>query len=465
MSSDPTLTAKPAGSSQGEPAISLRNVGKCYHIYDKPRDRLKQAALGKFRTFYRPFWALHDISMDIMPGESVGIVGRNGSGKSTLLQLIAGTLTPTTGEIRVRGRVAALLELGSGFNPDFTGRENVFLQGSILGIPRREMERKFDAIAAFADIGDFLDQPVKHYSSGMYARLAFSVAVSVDPEILIVDEILAVGDMAFQQRCIARMRALLDSGVTLLLVSHSDDNVKSLCRRALFLDGGRQQFLGSAVEAVDRDHHHVREEANRHAVASGGAAVAASEAAPAADSLTGLRYGTAEARIESVRILDDAGRPVKVYRFGEAIHIEMTIRAMQDVQCLDAHFAVRDSVGVDLFGTGTGDERCPIPPLHAGQRAVVRFKAENNLRPGSYGVTVTLTRPGEGAAAGGVTVDHISGAAAFAVLADASRPVRYKIHQAVEATCTLEAAPTPVTAPAPPIATTAAAPTAAGTLP
>lgn len=454
MSSDPPLPK--AAHNARDAAISLRGVGKCYHIYDKPRDRLKQAALGKFRTYYRPFWALHDVSLDLMPGESMGIVGRNGSGKSTLLQLIAGTLTPSAGEIRVRGRVAALLELGSGFNPDFTGRENVFLQGSILGIPRREMERKFDSIAAFADIGAFLDQPVKHYSSGMYARLAFSVAVSVDPEILIVDEILAVGDMAFQQRCVARMRALLDSGVTLLLVSHSDDNVKSLCRRALFLDGGREQFLGSAEEAVDRYHHHVREEANRHAASPGGTAVPAVPASGAeAESLTGLRYGTAEARIETVRILDDDGRPVKVYRFGESIHIEMTIRAMQEVHSLDAHFAVRDSVGIDLFGTGTGDERCPFPPMRAGQRAVVRFKAENNLRPGSYGVTVTLTRPGQGAAAGGVTVDHISGAAAFGVLADASRPVRYKIHQHAEVTCTLEAAPT--AAPAEPAPTPAGA--------
>src|SRR5687767_7181342 len=185
MSSDGQALS-PVVSTNHELLISARSVGKSYHIYGKPQDRLKQALWRGRRQYYREFWALRDVSFDVHRGEAVGIIGRNGCGKSTLLQIIAGTLTPTEAEVRVSGRIAALLELGSGFNPDFTGRENVFMNGAILGIPRREMERRFDSIAAFADIGAFLDQPVKHYSSGMYARLAFSVAVSVDPEILIV---------------------------------------------------------------------------------------------------------------------------------------------------------------------------------------------------------------------------------------------------------------------------------------
>lgn len=214
-----------------QPVISVRGLGKCYHIYDAPADRLKQALFRWKKQYYREFWALRGVSFEVFPGESIGILGRNGGGKSTLLQLIAGTLTPTEGEVVVRGRVAAMLELGSGFNPEFTGRENVFLKGAILGVPRREMEDRFDSIAAFADIGEFLERPLKTYSSGMAARLAFAVAFSVEPDAMIVDEILAVGDIGFQQHCLARLRQLRDGGMTLLFVSHSPDSVRSVCQK------------------------------------------------------------------------------------------------------------------------------------------------------------------------------------------------------------------------------------------
>src|SRR5688500_2376308 len=224
--------------------ISVRNVSKAYRIYDQPQDRLKQMVWRGRRNFGRDFWAVRDVSLDVRKGETVGIIGRNGSGKSTLLQMIAGTLTQTSGEIVVNGRVGALLELGSGFNPDFSGRENVYLNAAILGLDRSEIENKFEDIAAFADIGQFIDQPVKHYSSGMLVRLAFAVHASIEPAILIADEALSVGDMYFQAKCMARIGELRAKGTSILFVSHSLGAVKALSSRAILLEAGRMVMEG-----------------------------------------------------------------------------------------------------------------------------------------------------------------------------------------------------------------------------
>ncbi len=233
--------------------IKAQNLGKLYHLYDRPSDRLKHTLFWRFgRTYGRPFWALQDVSFEIKKGETFGIIGKNGSGKSTLLQILAGILQETTGQISVQGRVAALLELGSGFNPEFTGRENVMLNGLILGIPREAMEEKFLEIAEFADIGDFIDQPVKLYSSGMFVRLAFAVAIGVDADILLIDEALAVGDIFFRQKCYKRLESLRQKGVSVLLVSHSMNEVEQFCDRALLLDEGHIAYLGRAIEAVKR---------------------------------------------------------------------------------------------------------------------------------------------------------------------------------------------------------------------
>lgn len=241
--------------------IKLDSVSKCYRIYRQPQDRFKQAFIERWRKvlgareghegYYREHWALRDISFDVRPGEAVGILGRNGAGKSTLLQVIAGTLQPTSGTVETNGRITALLELGSGFNPEFTGRENVFLNALVLGLTREQTESRYDEIAAFADIGDFIDQPVKTYSSGMMMRLAFAVQTAVQPTVLIVDEALAVGDMYFQVKCMARLKQLLDNGVSLLFVSHSIDTVRQLCSRAILLDSGRMIESGAAAAVAD----------------------------------------------------------------------------------------------------------------------------------------------------------------------------------------------------------------------
>lgn len=241
-------------------AIRVRGISKCFTTYDKPQDRLKQAfvprlqrALGQTPKQYgREFWALRDIDFEIRRGETVGIVGRNGSGKSTLLQIICGTLMPTEGEVETHGRIAALLELGSGFNPEFSGRENVYLNASVLGLSRQEVDERFESIVAFADIGDFIDQPVKNYSSGMGLRLAFAVQAQVDPDILIVDEALAVGDARFQAKCFERLRQLKENGTSILLVTHSSEQIVTHCSRAILLDSNHIHLIGEPRKVMNR---------------------------------------------------------------------------------------------------------------------------------------------------------------------------------------------------------------------
>ncbi len=241
-------------------AIRVNSLSKCYQIYDTPRDRLKQFVVPRLqrmarqvpKQYFREFWALKDVSFEIKRGETVGIIGRNGSGKSTLLQMICGTLNPTSGGIQTNGRIAALLELGSGFNPQFTGRENVYMNAAVLGLSKEEVDARFDDIVAFADIGQFLEQPVKTYSSGMAVRLAFAVAINVDPEILIVDEALSVGDELFQRKCFSRIEAIRAKGATILFVSHSGRTIVELCDRAMLLDSGEKLAVGTPKQIVGR---------------------------------------------------------------------------------------------------------------------------------------------------------------------------------------------------------------------
>jgi lipopolysaccharide transport system ATP-binding protein len=232
------------------PVITLDNVGKCYQIYDKPRDRLLQMFWRQRRRFYREFWALRDLSLQVRPGEVVGIIGANGAGKSTLLQLVCGTLTPSCGQLQVNGRVAALLELGAGFNPEFTGRENVFLSAAVLGMAHDEIAARFEEIVAFSGIEPFIDQPVKTYSSGMYVRLAFAVAIHVDPDILVIDEALSVGDGEFARKSFDRIMHLKEMGRTILFCSHALYQVEALCNRAIWLDRGQVRAEGDPASVI-----------------------------------------------------------------------------------------------------------------------------------------------------------------------------------------------------------------------
>ncbi|EJM13784.1 ABC-type polysaccharide/polyol phosphate transport system, ATPase component [Pseudomonas sp. GM21] len=255
-------------------AIRVENLSKCFHIYERPRHRLQQLVLAPIKSrlkgsavkYYRDFWALKDINFEVSRGETVGIIGKNGSGKSTLLQIICGTLAASQGSVEVNGRIAALLELGSGFNPDFTGRENVYLNGTILGLSRQEIEDRFAEIEAFADIGDFIDQQVKSYSSGMAVRLAFAVAINADPEILIVDEALSVGDELFQRKCFSRIEAIRQKGATILFVSHAGSAIVELCDRAILLDSGDKLTEGAPKQVVGNYQKMLYATADRRAI-------------------------------------------------------------------------------------------------------------------------------------------------------------------------------------------------------
>ncbi|MBY0261063.1 MAG: ABC transporter ATP-binding protein [Phycisphaerales bacterium] len=394
-------------------AIECRGVGKRYDIYARNSARALDLITASPGKRARPFWALSEVSFDVARGEAVGIVGRNGSGKSTLMQIIAGTLSPTTGTVRIRGRVSALLELGSGFNPAFTGRENVFLAGTILGLSRREMERRFDDVAAFADIGEFLEQPVEVYSSGMHARLAFSVAICVEPDILIVDEILSVGDAGFQQRCITRMRQMLDSGVTLLFVSHAADMVKSICSKALFLSQGKSHGFGAAGEMVDRYTQSLRATQNERAMQRAAQTLPPVPLPATTDPDAADREGTGHARITGVRLLDAQGRPTQAVIHGERVCVEVSLAANTPVEKLDVIVRVRDKAGVILFGFTAIDEGVRLPPMAAGETARVRFVFTSPLAPGPHGIGVSLLRRRDQAVDEHLTLDHVETAVAF----------------------------------------------------
>lgn len=426
------LTNVTSQVSETDVAISVRNVSKMYRIYNRPQDRLKQMIWRGQREFGQQFWALQDVSVDVKKGDSLGILGANGSGKSTLLQIIAGTLAPTSGEIHINGRVAALLELGSGFNPEFTGRENVFLSGAIWGIDQEEMEERFDEIAAFADIGAFIDQPVKLYSSGMFARLAFAVSVSVDPDILIVDEILSVGDIQFQQKCTSRLRQMKEQGLTLLYVSHSIDALKSVCNRGLFLNEGQCLYQGSAEQSADMYLNFVRDLMNQETRELHSQLISTPH--QPTQPKGARRYGTGHVLIDQVRLTDERGVDKTAFMFGETIVLDVQYKGVIDIDHLSISFLVRDVTGVDLMGTMTFDEGIQLPHLKTGSKGRVIFSFMNCLHIGSYGISIAINRITHQDLSDNVLLDQIDAVAAFEVLTKLNRPVHYKFHNPVHIT-------------------------------
>jgi lipopolysaccharide transport system ATP-binding protein len=372
-------------------SIHVENLGKRYSIYSKPQDRLKEALVARSaglfgrsaRTYAQEFWALSDVSFDVKKGETVGIVGRNGSGKSTLLQMICGTVTPTTGSVKTYGRVAALLELGAGFNPEFTGRENVYLNASLLGLTHEQIDQRFDSIAGFADIGEFIESPVKKYSSGMFARLAFSVAIHTEPDILIVDEILAVGDAAFQRRCLKKFYEVRDMGCTILFVSHDQYQVKSICQRALYLERGVQKAFGPAGRVIDqytidmqaalREFEAKEEAAGKHASAvpaeleeldtsnppgteAGESNVKTDAAVARATGKTGPLYQKEPDRlyeIDEVWLSTPDGKPVDRISTGDGLKLNVRFHAVSPIVPEDMSFVFNLYRHDDLYICGT----------------------------------------------------------------------------------------------------------------
>ena len=407
--------------------IEAEQIGKCYHIYDRPQDRLKQMLWRGRRRFYREFWALRDVSFTIQRGETIGVIGRNGSGKSTLLKLLCGTLTPTVGALTVRGRVAALLELGTGFNPEFTGRENVYLNAAILGLDDAEIEHYLPEILEFADIGEFVDQPVKTYSSGMAVRLAFAVAAHVRADILVIDEALAVGDVFFVQKCMRFLRQFQEQG-TLFFVSHDTGAVVNLCDRVLWLDHGQLRAAGSAKEVCQDYLALLREtqqgwepSAPRAQRRSVGFDRGRCGAEPVDQRLAFLNqtryrndlelfgfrrevagYGTGAIQIMDAVFEDQRGNPLQWIVGGEKVTLVVHGWVREDLLNPIIGFFIKDRLGQNLFGDNTyltyaADSRLAT----AGQSLTARFTFRMPVLPvGDYSVDI--------AAASGTQQDHVT---------------------------------------------------------
>ena len=399
-------------------AIRVDQLGKRYQIYETPRDRLKQFILPRLyqmaganpKQYFQEFWALDGVSFDVPKGETVGIIGRNGSGKSTLLQIVCGTLSPTQGRVEVNGRVAALLELGAGFNPEFTGRENIFMNGTLLGLSKQEIEERYDDIVSFADVGMFIEQPVKMYSSGMFVRVAFAIAASMDPSILIVDEALAVGDLAFQAKCMVRLRQLMDAGTTILFVSHDMSSVRNICSKVLWLKQGRAIAYGDPKEVVDAYVGEMNLDINkvlgRQATSvvpnelhqtvpvsdEGAEALPEPDAnfpsqSPFLDAHT--RYGDGRATVLDITILNASGEVTELLSLHERYTIRVLIKAHTNIERPAVGYSLRDFKGNQVVGAITSNfSDIELPTFESGKIYRVDISAVNIVAQGGYTVSV-----------------------------------------------------------------------------
>ncbi|MEO0968133.1 MAG: ABC transporter ATP-binding protein, partial [Cyanobacteria bacterium J06639_18] len=402
-----------------EIAIALKNISKCYKRYERPLDRLKEILFpGKAR--YQEFWALKDINLEICRGETLGIVGQNGSGKSTLLQIIAGTLMPTKGELEINGRISALLELGSGFNPEFTGQQNIFFNGQILGLSREEIEAKYDEIAAFAEIGDFIEQPVKTYSSGMFVRLAFSVAIHADPSILIVDEALAVGDIFFQQKCFNLLEKLRDRGTTILLVSHDNQAILKLCNQAVILQNGQLTHSGMPSDIVPKYieifySQNSKQPANiissqadvrgeeKEAENTGNAEIIDFECEYEIPQnfikpenficeFNGKnRYGNMIGLIGGISTSGTDGKLKSIFEVGEELILSININKHSINICpLNIGFQIRDRLGQMIVGTNTRMLSLILNKERFGENLICQFRMKLPIHPQQYTIQVAV---------------------------------------------------------------------------
>lgn len=411
-----------------QPVITAEGLGKVYRLWHNPAARLKapllqgasrwlggnQALARAAAACYRDFTALHPLDFTIRRGEAVGIIGRNGSGKSTLLQLIAGILQPSSGRVTARGRISALLELGSGFNPDFTGRENVYLNGAILGLSSRQIEERYAQITAFADIGDFIDEPVKTYSSGMMMRLAFAVAVSVQPDILIVDEALSVGDVFFTQKCFERIREILAAGTTLIFVSHDTAAVQNMCSRGLLLQGGRLVHDGSPEECVTRYFALGGRQASRAPAAAGSHPTVNAtlrqgmldhDLLPRARS----RHGDRALEFGGACFLNERGTHDPEIMLGAGGTVRVLVRAREAVTHPALGLQLFDRMSNLIFSAGTPQQNFRLPPLAAGEEVLIDFNLGFDVQPGEYTLGLDAGSLGPDGPNHGIFHDRVTG--------------------------------------------------------
>lgn len=374
-------------------AISVQNLSKSYKMYGSPTDRLKEFLHPSRKSFHRKFWALREISFDIEKGMTFGIIGQNGSGKSTLLQIISGIIRPTYGSVTVNGRISALLELGAGFHRDFSGRENVFMQGTLMGISREEMEKNFDSIQEFADIGNFINQPVKTYSSGMYVRLAFATAVNVDPDILIIDEVLAVGDDMFKRRCFSKIEEFQEQGKTILFVSHSLPNITTICSAALLIDKGQLLEIGSPKEIVNSYSELLAEreiDYTRRLNKKNDNFKKETDDRLENGNSSEKRFGTGEAEIKEFYMIDDSNQETNMLNVGQRYKFRTVILFKKEVLKPDIGISIITVNGLEVYGICLSVADFPMYSVEPEAKIAVEFELINNLNPGIYSVNVSV---------------------------------------------------------------------------
>ncbi len=397
------------GTQNRDIAIKIQNLTKVYHLYDKPQDRLKEALNPFKKSYHHDFYAIDNVSFEVKKGETVGIIGKNGAGKSTLLKMITGVLTPTSGTIEVNGKVASLLELGAGFNPEMTGLENIYLNGTLMGFSKEEMDKKVDAIVAFANIGEFIKQPVKMYSSGMFARLAFSVAINVDADILIVDEALSVGDMLFQAKCISKMSELMEEGMTILFVSHDIHAVRSLCTKGVYLVNGKSVLVGDAGEVVDRYINDDQQAVNEQLKAMGYTRKRTGEKLvefnekdlpvmvslePSIGEKEGMvRHGDRGAEILDFGVFDLSFNRTNQLVSKEDYYIQFSIKFHEDLPTFVATTTLFSLDGEQLLAWINTQDGIDFPAVSKGEVVVVTIKINLPLRQNVYKLGASVEYP------------------------------------------------------------------------
>lgn len=387
-------------------SIRVKNVSKVYRLYDKPMDRLREALNLTKKKYHKNYYALNNVSFDIKKGETVGLLGINGAGKSTMLKIITGVLTPTSGSVEINGKISALLELGAGFNPDYTGMENIYINGTMMGYTRAEVESRIDDILSFADIGDFINQPVKTYSSGMFVRLAFAVAINIDPEILIVDEALSVGDVFFQAKCYKKIDEFKKMGKTILLVSHSLSSVNKYCDRVVLLNKGSKLAEGNSADMIDlykkllvgENVEAVQENDSEDIASVSGDEVTKDSLWKEKLSLNPQinSYGNGKADIFDLALIDSKGRISNQIEKGTAFKIKMRVRFNEDVSDPIFAFTIVDLQGTDVTGTNTMFEEIDTGTVRKGETRTVTFSQKMDVQGGSYLLSLGCTGYADG---------------------------------------------------------------------
>jgi ABC-type polysaccharide/polyol phosphate transport system ATPase subunit len=371
-------------------AVRVDSVSKQYRIYDRPADRLKETITRGHWKAHREFWALSDISFEVEAGTTTGIIGPNGSGKSTLLQIITGTLEPTHGNVSIEGRVAALLELGAGFNPEFTGIENIFMNAALMGFSKAETDHLLPEIASFAEIGDFIYQPLKTYSSGMYIRLAFAAAIAVQPQILIIDEALAVGDAVFQHRCMRRIKEMQENGTTILFVSHDPSAIRALCNRAILLNQGKKIAEGTPSDVLNRYQKIIMARQQAYEANNKPADQPANEVLEHKPLSYVYRHGDRSAEVLQVELLDSALHPIEFVESGEPVVVRIVYVAHEDLDDVVCGFLIRNRHGIHVYGTNTELQEVPFERVKRGELIEVTFEFNCWLAPEMFSLCVAV---------------------------------------------------------------------------